>query len=99
MAISLERHFSKAEILEAWINEVYLGDDGRKAIHGFGRAAEYYFGQPIESLDAGQVALLVGMVRGASWYHPLRNPARARHGRNRVLAWFSGTGRHGQPDM
>lgn len=99
MAISLEWHFSKAEILEAWINEVYLGDDGRKAIHGFGRAAEYYFGQPIESLDAGQVALLVGMVRGASWYHPLRNPDRARQRRNRVLAMFSETGLIGQPEM
>lgn len=92
MALSLERRFSKAEILEAWFNEVYLGDDGRRPIHGFGRAAEYYFGQPPASLDAGQIALLVGMVRGASWYHPLRNPERARQRRDRVLAMMVETG-------
>ncbi|NBB92119.1 MAG: penicillin-binding protein 1B [Gammaproteobacteria bacterium] len=92
MAVSLEWRFSKAEILEAWLNEVYLGQDGRRAIHGFGRAAEYYFGQPVEALDAGQIALLVGMVRGASWYHPLRNPDRARERRDLVLAMFRDTG-------
>jgi len=92
MAVSLELRFSKAEILEAWLNEVYMGQDGRRAIHGFGRAAEYYFGQPLESLDAGQIALLVGMARGASWYHPLRNPERARDRRDRVLAMFQETG-------
>ncbi|RFF29100.1 penicillin-binding protein 1B [Wenzhouxiangella sediminis] len=92
MAVSLELRFSKAEILEAWLNEVYLGQDGRRAIHGFGRAAEYYFGQPVEALDAGQIALLVGMVRGASWYHPLRNPGRARERRDLVLAMFHETG-------
>ncbi len=92
MAVSLELRFSKAEILEAWLNEVYMGQDGRRAIHGFGRAAEYYFGQSLEALDAGQVALLVGMARGASWYHPLRNPERARDRRDRVLSLFYETG-------
>ncbi len=92
MAVSLELRFSKAEILEAWLNEVYMGQDGRRAIHGFGRAAEYYFGQPVEALDAGQIALLVGMARGASWYHPLRNPERARARRDLVLAMFHETG-------
>jgi len=91
MSISLELRFSKADILEAWLNEVYMGQDGRRAIHGFGRAAEYYFGQPLTTLDAGQIALLVGMARGASWYHPLRNPERARKRRDRVLAIFHET--------
>ncbi|WP_376692543.1 penicillin-binding protein 1B [Wenzhouxiangella sp. EGI_FJ10409] len=92
MAVSLEMRFSKARILEAWLNEVYMGQDGRRAIHGFGRASEYYFGQPVEALDAGQIALLVGMARGASWYHPLRNPERARERRDLVLAMFHETG-------
>ncbi|WP_376697088.1 transglycosylase domain-containing protein [Wenzhouxiangella sp. EGI_FJ10305] len=92
MAVSLELRFSKAEILEAWLNEVYMGQDGRRAIHGFGRAAEYYFGQPLAALDAGQLALLVGMARGASWYHPLRNPERARARRDLVLGMFHETG-------
>jgi penicillin-binding protein 1B len=92
MAISLERHFSKGEILEAYLNEVYLGQDGAQAIHGFGRASEYYFGLPVQALDVDQIALLIGMVRGASWYHPVRNPERARTRRDFVLRQFLDTG-------
>lgn len=92
MAISLEARFSKAEILEAYLNDVYLGQNGNQAIHGFGRAAEHYFGLPVQSLSTDQIALLVGMVRGASWYHPARNPERARNRRDLVLQVFHDTG-------
>ena len=92
MAISLEARFEKAEILEAYLNDVYLGQSGNQAIHGFGRAAEYYFGLPISSLATDQIALLIGMVRGASWYNPLRNPERARSRRDLVLGIFLETG-------
>ncbi|MDX1624983.1 MAG: penicillin-binding protein 1B [Wenzhouxiangellaceae bacterium] len=92
MAVSLEMRFEKADILEAYLNEVYLGQNGAQAIHGFGRAAEHYFGLPVASLSSDQVALLVGMVRGASWYHPVRNPERARARRDLVLGMFHETG-------
>ena len=92
MALSLERRFSKAEILEAYLNEVYLGQDGAHAIHGFGRAAEYYFALPVQALSVEQIALLIGMARGASWYHPVRNAERARQRRDRVLGMFLETG-------
>ena len=92
MSISLERHFSKGEILEAYLNEVYLGQDGAQAIHGFGRASEHYFGLPVQALDVDQIALLIGMVRGASWYHPVRNPERALKRRDFVLGQFLNTG-------
>ncbi len=98
MAISLEARFSKAEILEAYLNDVYLGQDGNQAIHGFGRAAEHYFGLPVRSLSTDQVALLVGMVRGASWYHPTRNPERARARRDLVLQVFRDTGLIGEDE-
>lgn len=88
MALSLERRYGKAEILEAYLNEVYLGQDGPNAIHGFGRASEYYFGLPIQALAPEQIALLIGMVRGASWYHPVRNPQRAQLRRDVVLGMF-----------
>ncbi|HMA98852.1 MAG TPA: penicillin-binding protein 1B [Wenzhouxiangella sp.] len=88
MAMSLERRFGKAAILEAYLNEVYLGQAGGHAIHGFGRAAEHYFGLPVQSLNTEQIALLVGMVRGASWYHPGRNAGRARARRDRVVDMF-----------
>ncbi len=92
MAISLEARFPKSEILEAYLNDVYLGQSGNQAIHGFGRAAEYYFGLPVASLSTDQIALLIGMVRGASWYNPVRNPERARARRNLVLGMFLETG-------
>jgi len=92
MAISLEARFDKSEILEAYLNDVFLGQSGNQAIHGFGRAAEYYFGVPVSSLATDQIALLIGMVRGASWYNPLRNPQRARDRRNLVLRIFLQTG-------
>jgi len=92
MALLLEWHYDKAEILEAYINEVYLGQQGNRAIHGFARASEFYFGKPLERLEAQEIALLVGMVRGASLYNPRRNPERATMRRDRVLDIFVETG-------
>lgn len=85
MALLLELHYSKEEILQAYLNEVHLGQDGPRAIHGFGLASHFYFAQPIEELRPSQLALLVGMVRGASYYNPRRHPERARQQRDRVL--------------
>jgi penicillin-binding protein 1B len=85
MAVLLELHFSKEQILESYINEVYLGQEGPRAIHGFALAARHYFDRPLEQLGLHQQALLVGMVKGPSLYNPLRNPERARERRNLVL--------------
>jgi len=86
MAMLLELHYSKDEILEAYLNEVYLGQDGARAIHGFGLGAHYFFGQPIQELKLHQVALLAGMVKGPSYYDPRRHPERAKRRRNLVLS-------------
>ena len=85
MAPLLELHYSKQEILEAYLNEVFLGQDGRRAIHGFGLASQYFFSQPVNELKLHQVALLVGMVKGPSYYNPRRHPERALARRNLVL--------------
>ncbi|MGH8139811.1 MAG: penicillin-binding protein 1B [Steroidobacteraceae bacterium] len=85
MAIALEAHFSKADIMNAYINEIFLGQDGGRAIHGFGLASEFYFGQPLAELDLSEVALLVAVVRGPSYYDPRRHPDRARLRRDLVL--------------
>jgi penicillin-binding protein 1B len=85
MALRLEAHFSKEEILVAYLNEVYLGQDGERAIHGFGLASEYYFAQPLDELDVGKLALLIGLVKGPSYYDPHKHPERARARRNLVL--------------
>ena len=85
MALLLELHYGKEEILEAYLNEVYLGQDGRRAIHGFGLASHFYFGRPLSELDLPRIALLVGLVKGPSYYDPRRHPERARRRRNVVL--------------
>ncbi|MGH8564621.1 MAG: penicillin-binding protein 1B [Gammaproteobacteria bacterium] len=86
MALLLELRYNKEEILEAYVNEIYLGQDGPRAIHGFGLAAQFYFGRPLAELSTAQLALLAGMVRGASLYNPRRHPSRALKRRNDVLA-------------
>lgn len=85
MSVLLEMHYSKSEILEAYVNEVYLGRSGSREIHGFGLASQHYFRQPLHELNAQEVALLVGLVKGASYYNPWRNPERAKTRRNVVL--------------
>ncbi len=85
MAMRLEVHYTKEEILVAYLNEVYLGQDGERAVHGFGLGSEYYFGKPIEELEPAEMALLVGLVKGPSYYDPLKHPDRARTRRNLVL--------------
>ncbi|HEY7492186.1 MAG TPA: transglycosylase domain-containing protein, partial [Candidatus Tectomicrobia bacterium] len=85
MALLLEWHYSKDEILEAYLNEIFLGQDGQRAIHGFGLASQFYFGRPVEELTLPQIALLVGLVRGASYYNPRRHADRAVERRNMVL--------------
>ncbi|WP_461575231.1 penicillin-binding protein 1B [Sulfuricaulis sp.] len=85
MALLLEMHYSKGEILEAYANEIYLGQDGNRAIHGFGLASHFYFDQPLSRIDLPQAALLVGLVRGPSFYDPRHHPKRALARRNLVL--------------
>ena len=85
MALRLEAHFSKEDILVAYLNEVYLGQDGERAIHGFGLGSEYYFAKPLAELDVGELALLIGLVKGPSYYDPRKHADRARARRNLVL--------------
>lgn len=85
MALMLEYHYTKQNILSAYVNEVYLGQHGQRSIHGFGTAAEFYFSKPLDELNTAEIALLVGIVKGASYYNPRRHPERALERRNLVL--------------
>jgi penicillin-binding protein 1B len=85
MAIILELRFEKNDILEGYLNEVYLGQNGASAVHGFGLASEFYFSQPLERLERHQLAMLVALVRGPIYYNPKRHPERIKKRRNLVL--------------
>ena len=85
MAVLLEAHYGKEEILETYLNEIYLGQDRDRAIHGVGLGAEHYFGKPVEHLTLAESATLVALVKGPSTYDPIRHPQKALERRNLVL--------------
>lgn len=92
MALVLERHYSKDEILTAYVNEIFLGQDRNRAIHGFALAAHHYFGRQLDDLRPDQLAMLVGLVKGPSAYDPFRHPERSRQRRDTVLATMADHG-------
>ncbi len=92
MAIILDARYGKDEILEAYANEVFLGQDGDRAIHGFGLAAYYYFNRPLNELNLSETALLVGLLKGASYYNPRSHPERALKRRNLILQLMADQG-------
>jgi penicillin-binding protein 1B len=85
LSLLLERNHSKQEILETYLNEVYLGQAGRVAIHGFGAAAQHFFGKEATELELNESALLAGMLRGPILYSPRRSAERAKQRRDLVL--------------
>jgi penicillin-binding protein 1B len=92
LSLIIEARYDKKRILEAYVNEVFLGQQGGQAVHGFAAASEFYFGHDLHGLDAADIALLVGMVQGPSLYDPRRNPEGALARRNIVLGVFRDTG-------
>ncbi|MDX9873597.1 MAG: penicillin-binding protein 1B [Spongiibacteraceae bacterium] len=86
MAMLVELHYSKETILEAYLNEVYLGQQGPRAIHGFALASRHYFNRPLDELRPEQIAMLVGMVKGPSQYDPFRRAERVKQRRDLVLS-------------
>jgi len=85
MALLLELHYDKDEILTAYANEIFLGQDGNRAIHGFGLASHFYFRRELKDLSPAQIATLVGMIRGPSYYDPRQEPKRCLNRRQDVL--------------
>ncbi len=85
MSLLLEYHYSKEAIITAYINEVYLAQVGNEGLYGFAAASQHFFGRPLKELNIDEFALLVGMVKGPSYYNPERHPKRALYRRNTVL--------------
>lgn len=84
-AILLEMRYDKRTILETYLNQVYLGQQGSQAIHGIESASEFWFGRDVQALNNEQIALLIAIVRGPSYYDPRRHPDRALARRGFVL--------------
>ena len=85
MALLLEQNHTKREVLEAYLNEVYMGQRGSVAIHGVGEAAKHYFGKEVREITLPEAALLAGMIKGPNLYSPYKHPDAARKRRDLVL--------------
>ncbi|MGH8041418.1 MAG: penicillin-binding protein 1B [Rudaea sp.] len=92
LALLIEAHYDKHRILQTYVNQVFLGQQGNQAVHGFAAASEFYFGRDVRHLDDADIALLIGLVRGPSLYDPRRHATLALARRNRVLDQFYETG-------
>lgn len=85
MTLVAEGLYSKDQIFEAYLNEIYLGQRGPTSIHGFGEASKFYFSKPLGRTTLGEQALLVGLISSPGQYSPYNSVERARNRRNLVL--------------
>ncbi len=86
MAVMIAHRFTKAQILNAYLNDVYLGQDGHISIVGMGAAARYYFSEPVAKLTMAQCAMLAGLIASPNRYSPIYNKDEALQRRNYVLS-------------
>ena len=84
-SLLMEFKYSKDELLEIYFNEVFLGQNGTLSVNGFGLASQFYFARPINELTPDQIALMVAMIKGPSYYSPTRYPERAQKRRDLIL--------------
>jgi penicillin-binding protein 1B len=92
MAIILERKASKEEILEMYLNEVYLGQRGSFAIHGVAEAARLFFAKDVSNLTLPEAATIAGVIQSPYTWSPFASPDRCRERRNVVLRAMAGEG-------
>ncbi len=89
MAIVLDFRATKDEVLELYLNDVYLGNRGSFAIHGVAEAARLYFGKDVNNLSLGEAATIAGIIQSPNTLSPFNAPARALERRNVVLRAMS----------
>src|SRR5437588_2866323 len=85
MAIILDAKYSKREILEAYLNDIYLGRNRSISILGVGEASRFYFGKPVSEINVAEAALVAGLIRSPNNYSPFVNPSLALQRRSAVL--------------
>jgi penicillin-binding protein 1B len=95
IALMLEATLSKQEILERYLNEVYMGQRGLLEVHGIGAASRLYLGKEPSALRPAEIALLVGMIRSPNTASPLISTRRALERRNAILRRLRLEGRMG----
>lgn len=85
MSITMEVMYKKNEILEIYLNEIYLGQKGSVAVNGMGEASHFYFGKPVEELLPEEGAVIAGLIRAPNLYSPYVDKMRCRNRRDTIL--------------
>lgn len=98
-ALIIEARFDKRTILEAYLNQVYLGQQGKQAVHGIAAGSDFWFGRDPEQLSEAEIALLIGLIQGPSAHDPRRHPKNALARRNVVLGQMFETGLIDRPTL
>ena len=88
LAFKIEHSLSKEQILELYVNQIYLG----QRAYGFGAASQIYFGKALDQLTLGEIAMLAGLPKAPSMYNPIANPQRAKQRQAYVLRRMSELG-------
>jgi penicillin-binding protein 1B len=97
LSVIMELKYNKAEILEIYLNEIYLGQKGSASINGVGEASYFYFGKAVKALSRPEAAVIAGLIKAPNYYSPYLDPERCRQRRDDVLqamlrkGWISET--------
>ncbi len=86
MAMLMELNYGKNYILERYMNTVYLAQQGSMAFHGFASASQFYFDKKVDDLDLREMATLVALLKGPSYYHPVKHPERLQKRVDMILS-------------
>ena len=86
MAILMELNYDKKYILELYMNTVYLAQQGSMAIQGFASASQFYFDKKVDDLDLREMATLVALLKGPSYYNPVKSPDRLNKSVDMILS-------------
>jgi penicillin-binding protein 1B len=93
LSLLLEATYDKEQILERYLNEVYLGQVGSQEVHGVAEGAEHFFGKDLKDLNLAEIALMAGLIRGPGFYSPYKYPQRAFSRERLVLRKMVETGK------
>jgi penicillin-binding protein 1B len=85
LSLIVEAMYDKDDILEIYLNEIYLGQNGSVSVNGVGEASRFYFGRPVAELSVAEAAALAGLIRGPNAYSPFVDKERALKRRDSVL--------------
>ena len=99
LSLMLEARYEKEQILERYLNEVYLGQVGSLEIHGVAEGAKHFFGKRVDELNLAEIALMAGLIRGPGFYSPYRYKDRAIERQRWILKKMVETGQIAEEEM